>query len=181
MSKSELVGVGGGLKFLCVSLVFLTPAAILYGDAHAHAALAGHWSRLQPRFQMAFGALVLIDCLRIIFSILSGMALWRREKYAVKLAELYLLSVPVLAFAGQQLLSPWKQSLAYDPEWVLRHVAGPLFWVLYLERSRRVRNTFGAVVGNDSTTTGGAVKARAATAGKTESTPSDTSGPRISA
>ena len=91
MSKSELVGVGGWLKFLCVSLVFLTPAAILYGDAHAHAALAGHWSRLQPRFQMAFGALVLIDCLRIIFSILSGMALWRREKYAVKLTELYLL------------------------------------------------------------------------------------------
>jgi hypothetical protein len=91
---------------------------------------------------MVFGLLVLLDCYRVTLSILSGIALWRRERYAVKLTELYLLSIPVVHFIAQQLLSPWKPSQAYDPSWVLVHVAGPLLWVLYLERSERVRNTF---------------------------------------
>jgi len=139
---SDLAGIRGWLLLLCVSLTVMRPAVLVLADIRAHAVIATRLSHLPGRFLLAFTGAIVLDCYSVVVSMVSGAALWRREKYAVKLTQLYLLSIPVVSYIGQQLFSPWKPSRAADPEWVLRAVAAPLLWAWYLQRSRRVRNTF---------------------------------------
>jgi hypothetical protein len=144
---------------------------LVASDIRAHAQIVSKLSFLSGRFLLAFGLAVVLDCYSVLMSVLSGLALWRKERYAVKLAQFYLISIPVVAYVGQALFSHWPPSKATDPEWVLRAVAGPLLWVWYLHSSRRVHNTYNPVVTANYRT------AAAATAAHMAPEPSDTSNP----
>ena len=143
--RPELVGISGWLLVLCIVLTVIRPALLLLSDIRAHVVIAARLSQLPSQFLLAFAVAIVFDCYLVLFSILSGVALWRREKYAVRMAQMYFLSIPLIAYLGQQLFSPWKPSKAADPAWIAGVTAGPLLWFLYLQHSRRVHNTFSTI------------------------------------
>ena len=147
-------GVKGWLLFLCVNLTILGPVgnAIIIVASYAEAVFI---SKRYPSYWAIeiFGdALVL--AVNVVYSLYAGVRLWRVRNNAVSSAKNFLILAGVVAVANMLLLL-----FAGFPEEVLSTIMaaslpqlGPtlaiiVLWYRYLNRSKRVRATFGLAQG----------------------------------
>jgi hypothetical protein len=144
----EMSGVRGWLFLLCLNLTVLDPLAIL---STLFAAANG----LKPdfeRYPALFRLILISGVCRLglaVFSVYSGIALWRVMPGAVSIARKYLKAV--FAYSAFALFLPGLVGL---PEDLYREMAGPdlmsslltlayaAAWYIYLRRSKRVEATY---------------------------------------
>jgi hypothetical protein len=136
----------GWLLFLCLVLTFACPASILYQTfAHTVPALLSSHS-LKLTVLLSVYALLFLGV--AAFSFAAGLALWLIKPGAVTLAKRFCL-VFLCAHLGYfgfwvLLFRPTHLSRVSAMAWY--HVAGPLLpyflWTVYLEHSKRVRETY---------------------------------------
>ncbi len=143
-SERSLVGVGGWLAFLTVSLTLLGPvaAAILcYSEWQAAV-------EMPPLMLLVAVELAVIAC-RTLFGIAAGVALWRLWPRAPALTQAYFVFAIVSAWGlalGLPYLVPdddLREAVRTGglPDAVWATVIGAV-WLAYLHRSRRVRDTY---------------------------------------
>ncbi len=149
MQARELKGVGGWLLFLCVTLTVLDPSAVLI-NLFIVADAAKPYFPEHP----GFFRLILVNGVAgialSVFSLYAGISLWKRLPGAIAVARKYLRTV-----CAYSVLAPFLPRLigstfqATDETFALTCLnsfftiiyAG--IWYLYLNRSRRVRATYG--------------------------------------
>ena len=143
-SERPLVGIGGWLAFLAISLTFLGPigAAILcYSEWQV--ALA------EPVLVLLVAAELAVIAFRTAFGIAAGVALWRLWPRAVALTQAYFVFAIVSAWGlalglpylvpGDDLRAAVRTGGLPDAVWATVISA---VWLAYLHRSRRVRDTY---------------------------------------
>jgi hypothetical protein len=141
-------GVRGWLFLLCLTLTVLDPLAIV-------SSLFAGASSLKPDFDRhpALLRLILISGVfklaLAVFSVYSGITLWRMLPGAVSTASKYL-----KAMFAYSVLAIFLPGLVGLPQELYREMAGPDFvssvltlaysaaWLLYLKRSKRVKATY---------------------------------------
>jgi len=134
-SDSEPVGVGGWLSLLCRVLLLWQPLALGLVASSALSSLSVRGVSL---------ALVILGRLAVAaFGVAAGLALWRQRPAAVTLAKASLvMSAAADIFVYATPYFPNNRPPG-DSELIL---AGSLAWygawLMYLWRSKRVRNTF---------------------------------------
>ena len=137
--REELVGVHGWLKWICFCLTILVPRVTLrtlwiFSQRLARPGVADNvrW------FLEIYGFLwFLVGC----FGFYAGYQLWRVKRGAVTLAKASL----VYAFAvllSQQISLAVHFNRPFSKSTLLQSVINTVVWYWYLERSRRVRNTY---------------------------------------
>ena len=132
---AEYDGVGGWLLLFCASLALFRP--IMFGMR------AGiYYTDLQQLNQEGNIALVviglfivLLDFGLVVFSVFTGVALWRIRPYAVTSAKIFLICELIFGLMITALLSQWLP--------MLQGVAYFIIWYTYLNRSGRVKSTYG--------------------------------------
>ena len=148
-TANELNGVGGWLLFLCFSFTVLSPIlSIVF--------LVTSYNEVNPHFDQFPGLLniTVVDGIltfgMIIFSIYAGISLWQIRPGAVNIAKKYL-----LAFLGYTVLASLLPFMAGLPsevnEAMMREVATAAIrsfvyvavWYSYLNKSKRVKATYG--------------------------------------
>jgi len=144
----ELSGLRGWLAVLCLYLIVLMPLVTVLG-------LIGLWqgasssSALQAAvfFEAAF-ELALAG-----FALYAGLALYRMRPNAVAIAKIYFITILTLGVLGLAivfmgpLVQPAGTSLGNMPRGPavvggLRQIILSAAWLIYLERSKRVRATY---------------------------------------
>ena len=140
---AELTGVDGWLALLCFFLFCFMPILIVYGDIRFLQIVTTRYDHLSIKGSLLVLELLTIDCLRATLAILAGIGLWRVWRHAVLFAQLVLFMGPLVYF-----LDRWLVHSGVDPQVLKRSL--PAVWILYLEGSRRVRSTFGAVYGDEA-------------------------------
>lgn len=146
--ESRLRGVGGWLMVLCLYLMVLVPILALLG-------LLGAWqgASKSPTLQNALVFEALFEFALAVFAFYAGWALYQRHPTAVAIAKIYFivmltLGVLVLGIVLLGLVSQFSDpALAKQlrgPAMVaaLRQILLSGLWLLYLERSQRVRATY---------------------------------------
>ncbi len=144
-------GVRGWLLLLCLSLTILDPLTILV-------ALYSVSSAYRPRFEQYPALLKLIiasGVLRLalaLFSVYSGLSLWRILPGAVATAQRYLKTIalysviapflPGVLGVPPELSGEMAPFSLFDSIITIAYAAA---WYLYLRRSKRVRATYAAV------------------------------------
>ena len=146
--RTDLYGVRGWLLLLCIYLAIVMPLIAILG-AVGTLQLAASAPDLR-------GALVAEGVSAIAlagFAAYAGWALYRTRPNAVKIAKAYLITMLVLSILGLLLASVFAVSQAPDnaPLNALQASARvamlwpailSLAWLIYLQRSKRVRATF---------------------------------------
>jgi hypothetical protein len=134
--KPELYGVGGWLAFLCVTLLIFTPLGILveFIGTLASEAIAAEEKAFIIGFDLVMGA----------FTVLTGVALVRIWRNALRIAKIYFIASVCIAGLGSAafLLIPGAGTpteMIATVRWFLTCV----LWLGYLYRSERVQNTYG--------------------------------------
>jgi multisubunit Na+/H+ antiporter MnhC subunit len=136
---SKPYGIGGWLAFLCVSFTVISPL-VWFGEAVSF-------------FQKGHVALGLLALLMAVASFIVGLWLLLRDPSAIKLAKAYLLAnigvSVIISFAGTpgSLDDPHVLGFAVGRA-IGVLVAGSIvtaIWWLYLNKSVRVKNTYGVV------------------------------------
>jgi hypothetical protein len=143
------VGVGGWLLLLCVKLAVLLPAIAVVTLA---AALLGFiprdcpTSEAVPLFVPEAVGLAALSALGMV----AGIRLWLVKPGAVRLARAFFLltiavAVVTLGATGSMVHFEFGNDLlATQARGSLKAAVGATVWLLYLERSRRVKATYGA-------------------------------------
>jgi hypothetical protein len=133
----HLAGVRGWLLVLCLLLVVWQPVGLALVASHLVDAIAVRGVSL---------ALVLL--LRLVvtaFGIAAGIALFATRPSAVALAKASLLaSAAVDLFVYLTPFFPNNRFPGDTPYYIAGSLAYCGIWLMYLSRSQRVRNTFGA-------------------------------------
>jgi hypothetical protein len=145
--------VGGWLLVLCLVLTVIYPATQLYAviASAVPKVIASHTAKgalLLGMYSAAFTSLAM-------FSMSAGLKLWRVRPGALRFAKRYLLAylltnVTYFLF-WTALFHPTQASSLAEIGWY--HVVGPIasttLWYVYLEHSKRVRETYreGSTVG----------------------------------
>jgi hypothetical protein len=131
--RPALYGIGGWLAFLCVTLLFLTPAAVLIQLTRTVLV-----SDLDP---MELGFEIGLDVAFAAFAVFAGIGLVRMWPKALRNARLYYsvnlalgLLLPVFGFV--------PPSGAAEVMLGLRVAGVSTAWLLYLYLSERVQNTY---------------------------------------
>ena len=136
--------VSGLLLVFCLILTIISPAYALYHVAKVVPLLAA----ASPNRILLLGVYCVLFTLLAAFSFFAGTNLWLVRKGAVSMARRYLLTYLIanLAYFGfwALLMRPHTQLAYAEMGWY--HVAGPIgafaLWFVYLEHSKRVRETF---------------------------------------
>jgi Protein of unknown function (DUF2569) len=132
--------VSGLLLVFCLILTIISPAYAVYHVAKAVPLL----SAASPNRILLLGVYCVLFTLLAAFSFFAGTNLWLVRKGARRYLLTYL--VANLAYFGfwALLMRPHTQLAYAEMGWY--HVAGPIgaftLWFIYLEHSKRVRETF---------------------------------------
>ena len=142
------VGVRGWLLFFCLSLTVFSPLLTVVNLVSAYWQTSPLFDRF-PGLQV----ITLLDALLSVgltaFSIHAGVSLWKRRPGAVRTTKRYL--VTLLAYTAVSCVLPFLAGLPRGTHAaMLAEVAKGLVrslvffgvWYSYLNKSRRVRNTF---------------------------------------
>jgi hypothetical protein len=127
---------------LCFFLFCFMPGMILYGDIRFSEIVLNRYYLLNTKASFVVLAVLAVDCLRAALAMCAGIALWRVWRHAVLFAQVVLFSGPVV-----YCLDMWLLHSGVDPQILRRSL--PIIWIAYLEGSKRVRNTFSLVYGDD--------------------------------
>ena len=139
-------GVGGWLLLLCLNLTILRPLVTLISSVGA----INTASLLSTQYPSFFNFVVIDTILGVglmCFSIYAGVALWTVKSGAVKIAKTYLLVF--LAYSVIECLLLFTVGLPSDIvleqgiKQILRSAAYFFVWYAYLNKSQRVKATYG--------------------------------------
>lgn len=140
------------MLFFCIVLTILTPVITVFN-------ITSGYQEVSPYFEMypRFLTVIVIDAVFSIaltgFSIYAGVALWKIRPNAVKIAKKYLLAMLGYSILGSFL--PFMAGLPSEAnQAMIAEVAKDLFravisfavWYSYLNRSVRVRETYGKII-----------------------------------
>lgn len=150
MSKTdaELYGVKGWLLLFCLLLTVIDPVVVL-ANLFAQTEGARALYDLQPEIFKIFVITGVLGIALAVFSMFSGLSLWKIAPNAVRTARRYLIAEAAFSFVP--LLLPAFFGVPYNsPEGVpnlylfnaLATTAYASAWYAYLSRSRRVRVTY---------------------------------------
>ena len=135
--RPELYGIGGWLAFLCVTLLILTPIALL-----TELVIALTTPGMDPTEK---GFIIAVDLVVGAFTVVTGLGLVRMWRNALRIAKWYffisigLASLATAAFALQP-----EEATASETVSMVRWLIGSGAWLAYLYRSERVRETYAA-------------------------------------
>jgi len=153
--RSELQGVGGWLLFLCIRLTIFAPIsfALSVMVALSNEAVMRQYSAAFTMMPIAMTIIVVllgsIYWAPIIFGMYAGFALWTVRKHAVRLAKiatglfigLNLLEIVLTLLTPANIWQP-EQKVA-NIFWNVSLLSGNVLWYMYLNMSKRVKNTYG--------------------------------------
>ena len=148
VSTSGPVGIGGWLLFFCLVLIVFTPLIGIFVLATAYAGFSPFFD-LFPGLRVIMIIDSILSTTMMCFGIYAGISLWKRRKGAVQSAKRYLIAL--LIYAGVALFLPFMAGLpspanqAMQAGAVIEGFRSILFfviWYTYLNKSKRVRNTF---------------------------------------
>lgn len=146
--QGGLYGVRGWLLALCLYLMVLIPALAVLG-------LIGAWQSApsSPTLQSALALEAVFELALAAFAFYAGLMLYRLRPNAVSIAKVYFITILTLGLLGLGIVI--VASLGQRSDAVLgnmmrgpaafaavREVLLSLLWLVYLERSRRVRATY---------------------------------------
>jgi hypothetical protein len=147
-TESSLSGVRGWLLVLCLYLMVLIPALAILG-------LIGAWQKApsSPTLQSALVMEAVFELALAGFAFYAGLMLYRLRTNAASIAKVYFitiltlgllgLGIVVLASLGQRSDVAFGNMLRGPAAFAaVREVLLSLLWLVYLERSRRVRATY---------------------------------------
>jgi hypothetical protein len=147
-ADAGLHGVRGWLLVLCLYLMALIPALAILG-------LIGAWQTApsSPILQSALALEAVFELALAGFSFYAGLMLYRVRPNAVSIAKVYFitiltlgllgLGIVVLASFGQRSDVAFSNMLRGPAAFAaIRVVLLSLIWLVYLERSKRVRATY---------------------------------------
>ena len=146
----KLKGVRGWLLFFCFSLTVLDPSAVIFNLFTAADAAKPYFAEDPGLLRLVLANGVAGIALSV-FSLYAGISLWKRLPGAPAVARKYLLTVlaySVLAPFLPYLFGPTKLGgsresfalISINSLFTILYVGA---WYLYLDRSRRVRATYG--------------------------------------
>jgi hypothetical protein len=146
----KLKGVRGWLLLFCFSLTVLDPVAVIVNLFTAADAAKPYFAQ-DPGLMRLVLANGVAGIALSVFSLYAGISLWKRLPGAPAVARKYLLTVlaySVLAPFLPHLLGPTKLGgsresfalVSINSLFTILYVGA---WYLYLDRSRRVRATYG--------------------------------------
>ncbi len=118
-------GIGGWLLFFIISLTIINPISYVWLFSYNY----------DP-----------FNIVLLIFSLTAGIFLWRKEKGAIKLTKAYLLTIVIVSFLGVFLTcsnDPSIDCAEYVGYNLLSIIVYPIIWNSYLNKSERVKNTYG--------------------------------------
>jgi hypothetical protein len=148
--RTDLVGVKGWLFLFCVLLTIFDPLVIVVTLFVVSDGMAARQDLGSEMFRLILVTGVLKIGLAV-FSLYTGVSLWRRASRAVTLARAYLTAIGLssVAFLFLPVLLGNKMTTAeaLSGENVLNVILTVLYvllWLAYLSRSKRVRATYGS-------------------------------------
>ena len=125
----ELVGVRGWLAWFCIVAAIVSPVIVLVSTL------------AEPSPYSLF------DLALTVYSVLTGVAIWKLWPRALKLTKVLLIiqfAIGVILVAGQILDSSTANSSSATPDVSgARVLVFSIVWFSYFKKSRRVRATFG--------------------------------------
>ena len=148
-ARAELNGVGGWLLFLCVTLAVLDPSATLINLFMVADAAKPYFAR-----NPGFFRLILVNGIAgitlAVFSLYAGVSLWKRLPGALAVARKYLRTVFVYSILAPFVPRLVGSTFHASPETFTFTCLNSLFtifylgiWYVYLNRSARVKATYG--------------------------------------
>ena len=145
---SDLHGVRGWLLALCLYLLVLIPALAVLG-------LIGAWQSApsSPQLQAAVMLETVFELALAGFAFYAGFSLYRLRPNALPIAKVYFITILTLGLLGLGILVVASLRARSDAAFSnmlrgpaafagVREVVLSLAWLVYLERSRRVRATY---------------------------------------
>lgn len=145
-------GVGGWLLLFCIGLIIISPLLNIFSITSGYQEVSPYFEvypRILPIVIITSVLGIVLSC----FSIYAGIVLWKIRPNAVKIAKNYLLTM-----LGYSILSAFLPFMAGLPaeanQAMLTTVAADIFrtviytavWYSYLNRSIRVKQTYGAII-----------------------------------
>jgi hypothetical protein len=148
--EARLQGVRGWLLVLCLYLTILVPLLAMLG-------LLGAWQAAarSPNLQNALIYEAILETALAGFALYAGVLLFQQGTNAAAIAKIYFITMLTLGMLGLGIVllgAVWQfsdQAVSGQLRGpavfaALRQVVLSVVWLLYLERSRRVRATFPA-------------------------------------
>jgi hypothetical protein len=150
----ELYGVRGWLLLLCLLLTVIDPVVVL-ANLFAQTEGAREIYNKQPEMFKVFVVTGVLGIALAVFSMYSGLSLWKIAPNAVRTARYYLVAEAAFSFVPFFLPAVFGVPLS-SPEGIqnlyifnaLATTAYASAWYAYLSRSRRVRATYFGDDGN---------------------------------
>jgi hypothetical protein len=146
--RGEPVGVGGWLLLLCLGLTVFSPLMTIVN-------LSSSYQKVSPLFRQ-FPGLYTVSVVDFVlnagvmcFSIYAGVGLWKKKQGAVHIAKRYLMTFLLYTVVASVL--PFMAGLPSEANEAMiaelfkdgfRSLLFFAIWYSYLNKSRRVKNTF---------------------------------------
>ncbi len=148
-NNKQLVGVGGWLLFFCFGLVVLNPILRVGGVLSGYKDSSIYFDKL-PSLEVLFYIELAVALFISLFSVYSGLMLYWKRPNAISITKMFLLSCLIavlleiisiyLIGLPDELISKILPKLSKD---IFRMFVYVGVWHSYLNKSIRVKNTYG--------------------------------------
>lgn len=141
--RTDLYGVRGWLLLLCIYLAIVMPLFAILGAIGLLLQAAS-----APGLRVALISVGVFEILLASFAAYAGLALYRTRRNAVKIAKAYFITILALSILGWGMLAATQAQNAglFKGLGMTVAVSWPailsMAWLIYLQRSKRVRATF---------------------------------------
>ncbi|HEQ71387.1 MAG TPA: DUF2569 family protein [Spirochaetia bacterium] len=145
----ELAGVRGWLLFVCVYLTIILPLLLVLGLPVEIP--SGENGGPDTVTRVYFTANIVVTVGIVLFSVIAGLSLWLKKRFGVALARVFLLlyaalcvidTVVLVFFNLVEVTGTGRAFTETVSRKILYGLLVPVALVIYLQRSKRVRNTF---------------------------------------
>lgn len=144
----QLQGVGGWLLFFCISVTIIGPILALASLVSGYAETAPYYDQM-PVLRIIMIVDFALSLGLAAFGVYAGIGLWRIRPGAVRVAKVYLACCVLYQLATIAILlagMPSETHEAMAPDMVKDLARSLVFfgiWYSYLNKSVRVKNTYG--------------------------------------
>lgn len=146
-TDSKLVGVDGLLLFFCISSTIFAPLWSLYNFSRS-IYIVDQLSLIDTNAHLFYGWYVIVGFAVVIYGMVIGILVWNRragiKSAAVRSVPIRYVSLLVCEFLWLfyfKSVAPNVDLTGDAVSVLLANLIGMIFWLLYLTRSKRVKNT----------------------------------------
>jgi hypothetical protein len=148
--KKSLKGIGGWLLFFCIVFTIIVPISFAYELIKTYQEVSIYFYRFN-NLEIITTLDILLGTILILLSIYAGISLWTTQKNAIKIIKIYLIALLSYKFIEIILIlfvdfpnDVTKKVVGeLSKDFFGKYVIGFLIWYSYLNKSERVKNTFG--------------------------------------